>query len=310
MSDSGKIKVFISWSGDLAREVAVALRDWLPVLFDNVDPWTSDTDIDPGARSLDNIHTALQDSAAGIVVITSQNQDEPWLNYEAGALAKTVSNDTTRVVPLLVDIDSPTQLTGPISQFQAKPLDKAGMSSIAAMLGRLVDADLAALQLRLDLVWPQLEEKLSAITSARSPQPNKPRRAQPEILDEILGIVRLLRDERRQPQWGLASDEPLGGPVSDHLFQTLLQRELAERNLSADVEPVLVSYPLGNAAFKDRPLVGGTFGNRRSGFVLRIAEDAGNLDDIQRFADEAELKYGMPVKVMRKGKPKRGGPHL
>src|SRR4051812_40799847 len=103
VAEQRDIKVFISWSGDLAKSVAVPLREWLPLLFDRVNPWASDVDIAAGQRSLAQIEAELQDSNFGIVVITAANQHEPWLNFEAGALSKVVQGDIEqRVVPLLV----------------------------------------------------------------------------------------------------------------------------------------------------------------------------------------------------------------
>ena len=62
------LKIFISWSGDLAREITKVLRDWLPKMFDHIDPWASDVDIDAGMRGLDVVADRLDDSAFGIIV--------------------------------------------------------------------------------------------------------------------------------------------------------------------------------------------------------------------------------------------------
>ena len=34
-----KMKVFISWSGQRSKTVALAFRDWLPLMFETIEPW-------------------------------------------------------------------------------------------------------------------------------------------------------------------------------------------------------------------------------------------------------------------------------
>jgi hypothetical protein len=116
------MKVFLSWSGEKSRAVAGALRDWLPSLINEVDPFVSGKDIAAGARWQSEISGKLESSNFGIVCVTSDNQTAPWLNFEAGALAKVVGS--SRVVPLAADLKV-TDVKLPLGQFQAHPRSNA-----------------------------------------------------------------------------------------------------------------------------------------------------------------------------------------
>jgi hypothetical protein len=45
-----KTSIFVSWSGDASRQIAEALREWLPYIFDDVGAWVSGQDIQAGSQ--------------------------------------------------------------------------------------------------------------------------------------------------------------------------------------------------------------------------------------------------------------------
>ena len=113
------MKVFISWSGSKSQHVAEALREWLPDVINSVEPFVSSEDIHAGARWQRELASQLDLSNFGIVCVTRENQAEPWLNFEAGALAKAV--DVSRLIPLAIDL-KPSDVELPLGEFQAQPL--------------------------------------------------------------------------------------------------------------------------------------------------------------------------------------------
>lgn len=115
------MKVFLSWSGEKSRAVAEALRDWLPYVIQEVEPFMSSEDIVAGARWQDELATQLDESRFGILCVTQDNQSAPWLNFEAGAIAKQLG--LNRVVPLAIDLRL-AELRPPLGQFQAKEMTK------------------------------------------------------------------------------------------------------------------------------------------------------------------------------------------
>lgn len=96
------MKVFISWSGNKSHHVALVFRDWLPSVIQSIKPYVSSEDIDKGARWSTDIATELENSTFGILCVTKDNINAPWLSFEAGALSKTM--DKSFVSPFLFDI--------------------------------------------------------------------------------------------------------------------------------------------------------------------------------------------------------------
>ncbi len=115
--------VFISQSGESSRYVAEGLRDWVQGVINAVQPWVSAKDLKPGVAWFSSIADELERANFGVVCLTAENVDEPWLHFEAGALSKIVGQ--AHVVPYLIDLQ-PADLTGPFAQFQAVASDENG----------------------------------------------------------------------------------------------------------------------------------------------------------------------------------------
>ena len=116
------MKIFISWSGQKSGSVAEALRDWLPVVIQVLDPWMSATDMDKGARWRTVISTQLEESDFGIVCLTRDNMESPWLLFEAGALSK--FQQASRVCTFILDAE-PSEVREPLAQFQSTSTTRA-----------------------------------------------------------------------------------------------------------------------------------------------------------------------------------------
>ncbi len=115
------MKVFISWSGNISLKVALIFRDWLPSVIQSIEPYVSSEDIDKGARWSTDIAKELENSTFGILCVTKENLEAPWLSFEAGALSKTM--EKSFVSPFLFDIKR-SEVQGPILQFQSTIFEK------------------------------------------------------------------------------------------------------------------------------------------------------------------------------------------
>src|ERR1051325_4112221 len=133
------MKVFISWSGVKSEALARALKQWIPDVIQTVEPWMSKTDIDAGARWNKEINNALAETKFGIICLTKANFDAPWILFEAGALAKTITESF--VCPYLIDLDPADLPKGPLSQFQAMRADKIGTQDLISTINKAMKDD-------------------------------------------------------------------------------------------------------------------------------------------------------------------------
>ena len=187
------MKVFLSWSGDLSHKVACAFREWLPSVIQAVQPYVSSEDIDKGTRWSTDIAKELAESSYGLICVTRENLNAPWIHFESGALSKSI--DKANVTPFLFEVKR-SEVHGPLLQFQSCIFEKDDvlklLRSINARLkeGEVLRED--SLKKAFEVWWPHLESVLKALPSARvdSETTTKKGPKQPEILEELLELVR------------------------------------------------------------------------------------------------------------------------
>ena len=82
-------KIFISWAGDIGKEIAKQLKNILETeMFKGAELncFVSDVDIASGTDWWKKIKNELKASKVGIVCITKENMKAPWIYFEAGAM--------------------------------------------------------------------------------------------------------------------------------------------------------------------------------------------------------------------------------
>lgn len=126
------MEIFISWAGKRSRIFAIKLSEFIERVLHPIKPWLS-TKIDPGVRWFQEIGDKLSNNTVGIICVTPENQDRPWLLFEAGALSKIVENKDSHVIPILLGLE-PSDLEGPLKQFQSKTLKKEDIYSVLSFL--------------------------------------------------------------------------------------------------------------------------------------------------------------------------------
>src|SRR5262249_49338062 len=152
-----------------SRLVAAALNDWIPLVIQSARPFIS-TGITKGRRWIDALSEELTKSDYGIVCITKENSQAPWLNFEAGAVSKAI--DQSFVSPLLLNVE-PAEIIGTLEQFHftvytnkpsydARSNDEIWtlMRSINSRLDQEHRLDEQLLREEFDHWWPKLMDLL------------------------------------------------------------------------------------------------------------------------------------------------------
>ena len=155
--------VFISFSGDRSKAVAKALHEWIPYVINDVQPWMSEVDIDKGARWGTDVADQLKEAKMGIICLTPENLDAPWIHFEAGALSKTVGK--TYVCPYLFEVEY-NDVKGPLEQFQKTKAEKDDTKNLINTINKALKSnalDESRLNKSFEKWWPELDGKLKNI---------------------------------------------------------------------------------------------------------------------------------------------------
>lgn len=196
------MKVFISWSGEQSKQLALALKEWLPLVLHYVEPWLSQADINAGERWADEVAKELEACNFGIICVTRENLNSAWILFEAGALAKSLQTNGSRVIPLLLDLDF-SEISGPLAQFQAKKVEMQGVLETVQSLNQAAATPASDERIRqlFGPLWPTLDAKVAAIPKGKSS--HKALRPQVEVIEELVGAVRTMEARVRD-----LNDEP------------------------------------------------------------------------------------------------------
>jgi hypothetical protein len=181
--------------------LAEVFKQWLPGVIQAVKPYYSPDDITKGARWSSEIAKILEESRVGIICVTRTNIDAPWIMFEAGALAKNLERG--KVAPILFGVE-PTDLTGPLVQFQAAKFEMPDVKRVV----RMINSELGENKLPTDVLdnvfemwWPRLQERVQAAIDSTQPVGGaRELRSNRELLEEILVLSRSLAKHGRAPE--------------------------------------------------------------------------------------------------------------
>jgi hypothetical protein len=237
------MKVFISWSGKTSHAVAMALRDWLPSVIQSINPYVSSEDIDKGARWSSDIAGELDESSFGILCVTADNINAPWLNFEAGALGKSV--ERSKVCPFLFRI-KPSDIDGPMLQYQSTIYDEKDIYKLLLSINNAFNdekIDEKRLEKIFEVWWPILDKALNEIEdieiqspiSTETPEDEENTKYLSKVLEEVLEISRTNQRLLRDPETIL----PFG--YFEHMINKMSPRERnrlsLDKKMNLDIHP-------------------------------------------------------------------------
>lgn len=186
--EGDNVRIFISWSGNRSQQLAKYLDEFLGMIFESADTFLSTKDIQPGKRWGEVIASALDDINFGIICVTPENINEPWILFEAGALSKSV--DEANVIPLLLEAEF-KDLTGPLTQFQAHKVERDSVWRIVDALHDLSQTkrDKSVVETLFNTLWEKFEANVQSIPKDPKAAPAV-HRSIDDVLEELVRRVR------------------------------------------------------------------------------------------------------------------------
>lgn len=185
------MKVFISWSGELSRQIAESLKKFLKYVVQATDPWISSQDIEPGAMWFSEITDQLEGTSVGIICLTTENLESPWIHFEAGALLKGLRKN--RVCTLLIGLKT-SDLEEPLSKFNGTVVaSKDDMFKLVETINKQLDEKTAlpkeVLRVTFEQFWPEFYGSMKKTLDDYKPIAPRVRNVD-ELVEEILLITR------------------------------------------------------------------------------------------------------------------------
>lgn len=219
-------RIFASWSGERSKAVALGLKSLLQDLFqEGVEVFVSDH-ISPGEAWAQRLGAELEQSDFGILCLTLDNFEAPWLLFEAGAIAKKFG--TSKVVPYLIDPLPPAAERSPLAQFQHVRADREGTYRLVESINNL-RANARSMERPFARWWPDLEQTLAGLPVPKTEQAGT--KSERQLLEQVLrrveGLWQAHRESRELPKSELTHLQNLRDrPTTSYTRDEKLQKDL------------------------------------------------------------------------------------
>ncbi len=247
------MKVFISWSGDTSHKVALILKNLLACVIQSSKPWVSSEDINRGSVWFNEINEVLKDVSIGKVCLTQSNKKNPWILFEAGALAKGLNSN--KVCTFLIDL-KPNDVEVPLSQFNHTLHDKESMFKLIKTINSELKEnklDLDILKKSFDVNWEEFNKKFNEILNEKfnnNSTQNIIKRTNDDFISEILTLSRSLDNRLQKIENIIKFDDPKNDDLNNE-YRSLVTNYLNEGLEESQIVDKLVDYDISELRIKE-----------------------------------------------------------
>ncbi|MFB6307047.1 MAG: TIR domain-containing protein, partial [Flavobacteriales bacterium] len=118
--------VFISWAGERSQQLADGLHNLLSKTLQELELFSSNIDINKGKDRLRETMDRLNSANIGIICLTPENLQAPWVLFESGAIYRTFpqSDEESAVCTYILDME-PSDLEPPLTYFETTEATKS-----------------------------------------------------------------------------------------------------------------------------------------------------------------------------------------
>lgn len=133
------MKIFMSWSGDQSKKIAELVKNFLDKVVQLSHPFISSRNIELGSLWHNQVIREANETNYGLLFITPESRDSPWLHFEAGMLLKDLEKD--RIVPILFGIKI-SEIIRPLSDFHSIEFDESSFFDLVSEINKMTSRPL------------------------------------------------------------------------------------------------------------------------------------------------------------------------
>ena len=234
------VRIFISWSGPESHALALILHEWIPMVLPFAKPWMSSENIDKGKRWVPEIGDNLQSSSYCIVCVTPNVAQQPWVNFEAGAVSKIVDSSHVSLVLLGVSIDDLGDV--PLKMFQCTIFEKEDVVKLFRSINAASDSAISEQHLsrNLNYTWDEAHKNARRIARHDSfpPQTDRGGNGGPsaELNDAEVDVLTTIanRPEDAMGEYEIADEHGITLVRALHFLTRLVNKGLLVEALTKD----------------------------------------------------------------------------
>lgn len=186
------MKIFLSWSGQQSKSIADIMYAWLPRVIQRAEPFLSSEGIEKGARWSSDLNSQLEGTQFGLICLTKTNLTAPWIQYEAGALSKSVKQ--SRVAPILFGVDQAELNDNPLVHFNNAKFDQTDVYRVFTTINSFLAPEAIKEDILRDAfytTWPKLEQQIQSLLASQGRGANQAKRSDEQVrAEELLATTR------------------------------------------------------------------------------------------------------------------------